>query len=101
MRVPKRSLAFLVGAGLLPSPAFAQDLTLVYKETESGALPTQYFTKERMRRNGPEGDSIVEYATGKITTIDHKKKEYSEITLAEAEARMKEARRRWRRRAPR
>ena len=91
MRLPKRSLLTVFGAGLLAGPAFAQDLTLVYKEAESGALTSQYFTKEKMRRNGPESDSIVEYATGKIISIDHKKKEYSEYTLAEAEARMKEA----------
>lgn len=91
MRLPMRSLAFSIGVGLLLGPAFAQDLTLVYKESESGALTSQYFTKEKMRRNGPESDSIVEYATGKIISIDHKKKEYSEYTLAEAEARMKEA----------
>jgi hypothetical protein len=91
MRFPKHSLAFGLGAGLLTGPAFAQDLTLVYKDTESGTLTSQYFTKEKMRRNGPDSDSIVEYATGKIISIDHKKKEYSEFTLAEAEARMKEA----------
>lgn len=91
MRFLDRSFLSMVGAGLLLGPAFAQDLTLVYKDTESGALTSQYFTKEKMRRNGPESDSIVEYATGKIISIDHKKKEYSEFTLAEAEARMKEA----------
>ena len=91
MRFSKLSLASLVGAGFLLGPAFAQDLTLVYKDTESGAVTSQYFTKEKMRRNGPESDSIVEYASGKIISIDHKKKEYSEFTLAEAEARMKEA----------
>ena len=41
--------------------------------------------------SGAEHDSIVEYATGKITSIDHKKKEYSEVTLAEMEAQMKAA----------
>ena len=33
----------------------------------------------------------MEYAAGKIVAIDHKKKEYSEITLAEMEAAMKAA----------
>jgi hypothetical protein len=90
MRLITRSLAFSFGAALLAGPAFAQDLTLVYKESDGGATSSRYFTKEKMRTSSPESDSIVEYATGKITTIDHKKKEYSEFTLAEAEARMKE-----------
>ena len=40
-----------------------------------------------MRRNEGDTDIIVDVAAGKITMIDHKKKEYSEITLAEMEAR--------------
>jgi hypothetical protein len=91
MRLALRTFAVLLGAPLLLAPAFAQDLTIVYKEGEGGAESAQYYTKEKMRRNSPESDTIVEYATGKIVTIDHKKKEYSEFTLAEAEARMKEA----------
>jgi hypothetical protein len=91
MQLLTRCLALSFGAGLLAVPALAQDLTLVYKETEGGATSSRYFTKEKMRTSSPESDTIVEYASGKITTIDHKKKEYSEFTLAEAEARMKEA----------
>ena len=91
MRLLTRCLAFSFGTGLLVAPAFAQDLTLVYKETEGGATSSRYYTKDKMRTSSPESDTIVEYASGKITTIDHKKKEYSEFTVAEAEARMKEA----------
>jgi hypothetical protein len=91
MRLAKLAFGFSVGAGLVGAPALAQDLTIVYKESEGGATSAQYFTKEKMRRNSPESDTIVEYATGKITSIDHKKKEYSEVTLAEMEARMKAA----------
>ena len=44
-----------------------------------------------MRSGDAEHETIVEYAAGKITSIDHKKKEYSEITLAEMDAAMKQA----------
>jgi Domain of unknown function (DUF4412) len=92
MSLARRSLAPALAAFALANLAPAQDLTVVYKETgEKAATSTQYFTKERMRMTGPEHDSIVEYATGKITSIDHKKKEYSEVTLAEMEAQMKAA----------
>ncbi|HEY5908209.1 MAG TPA: DUF4412 domain-containing protein [Vicinamibacteria bacterium] len=91
MRLLTRCLAFSFGTGFLIAPAFAQDLTLVYKETEGGATSSRYYTKDKMRTSSPESDTMVEYASGKITTIDHKKKEYSEFTVAEAEARMKEA----------
>ena len=91
MSLAKRSWALSLGALIVAANAPAQDLTLVYKETPGGETTAQYFTKERMRRNSPEQDSIFEYATGKITSIDHKKKEYSEFTLEEMEARMKQA----------
>jgi hypothetical protein len=80
--------ALLLLPVLLAAPALAQDLTLVFKSSGGGAS-AQYFTKERMRTNSPEHDTIVEYKTGRITNIDHKKKEYYEITLAEIEAQMK------------
>ena len=44
-----------------------------------------------MRTSGAEHDTIVEYASRKDHDIDHKKKEYSEVTLAEMEAPMKQA----------
>ena len=44
-----------------------------------------------MRTGDAQSETIVEYGPGKITAIDHKKKEYSETTLAEMEAAMKEA----------
>jgi hypothetical protein len=72
-------------------PARAEDLTIVFKETSSNGperTTTQYFTKDRVRHNLGDRDTIFEYAAGKITSIDHKKKEYSEITVAEMEAQM-------------
>jgi hypothetical protein len=44
-----------------------------------------------MRTGDSLSDTIIEYGPGKITTIDHKKKEYSEITLAEMETALKQA----------
>jgi hypothetical protein len=75
-------------------PARAEDLTIVSKETSSNGpekTTTQYFTKERMRHNMGDHDVIFEYGAGKMTQIDHKKKEYYEITLAEMEAQMQKA----------
>jgi len=91
MSLKSRSLAFTLGAALLAAPLVAQDLTLVFKETSSKGsdTSTQYFTKDRMRHNQADHDVIVEYGTGKITNIDHKKKEYTEINLADMEAQMK------------
>jgi Domain of unknown function (DUF4412) len=71
--------------------AHAEDLTIVSKETSSNGperTTTQFFTKERVRHNMGDRDTIFEYGAGKITNIDHKKKEYSEFTVAEMEAQM-------------
>jgi Domain of unknown function (DUF4412) len=86
-------VAFVVASALAVGTlsARAQDLTIVSKETSSNGperTTSQYFTKERVRHNQGDHDTIFEYAAGKITNIDHKKKEYSEITLAEMEAQM-------------
>jgi hypothetical protein len=43
-------------------------------------------TSERYRNSDPDTDSIIEFGTGKMTMIDHKKKEYWETTLQEMEA---------------
>ena len=93
MRMKLRSLTFTLGAVLVAGPVVAQDLTLVFKETGSrgGDTSSQYFTKERMRHNQGDHDTIMEYATGKITNIDHKKKEYFETSLLDMEAQMKAA----------
>ena len=86
-------LAAACAVGLAAAPARAEDLTLVFKTTsKSGAsTSTSYYSSEKMRTGDAEHDTIVEYASGKITSIDHKKKEYSEITADEMEAAMKAA----------
>jgi hypothetical protein len=73
--------------------ASAEDLTLVFKSTnkDGTSTTTSYYSSEKMRSGDAEHETIVEYAAGKITSIDHKKKEYSEITLAEMDAAMKQA----------
>lgn len=73
--------------------ASAEDLTLVFKATnkDGSSTATSYYSSEKMRSGDAERETIIEYAAGKITSIDHKKKEYSEITLAEMEAAMKQA----------
>jgi Domain of unknown function (DUF4412) len=73
--------------------ASAEDLTLVFKSTnkDGTSTATSYYSTEKMRSGDAEHETIVEYAAGKITSIDHKKKEYSEITLAEMDAAMKQA----------
>ena len=83
-------------AGLAAAPArvaSAEDLTLVYKTTgtQGATTATSYYSTEKLRTGDGLNDTIIEYGPGKIVAIDHKKKEYSEITLAELEATMKQA----------
>ena len=87
------ALAALCAAALLTAPAIAEDLTLVFKTTGPGSsgTSTQYYSSEKMRTTDGESETIVEYAPGRIVSIDHKKKEYSEITLAEMETAMNAA----------
>ncbi len=93
MMTTRRTLAAAGVAALLSVPALAEDLTVVFKTIGSGGggTSTSYYSSEKMRTGGADSETIFEYAAGKITAIDHKKKEYSEITLAEMEAAMKAA----------
>jgi hypothetical protein len=93
MTTTRSTLAAACAAALLAAPALAEDLTLVFKTTGSGGAgtSTSYYSSEKMRTGDAANETIVEYGPGKIVSIDHKKKEYSEITLAEMEAAMKEA----------
>lgn len=86
-----RLAAAALAAALCALPALAEDLTIVYKSTGPGGpgTSTSYYSSEKMRSGDAERDTIIEYGTGRIVTIDHKKKEYSEITAAEMEAAMK------------
>jgi len=79
-------------AAALAVPVMAEDLTIVYKVagTSGTGTATSYYTADKMRMSDLEHDTIVEYGGGgRIVTIDHKKKEYYEMTPAEMEAAMK------------
>ncbi len=93
MMTTRWTLAATAAAALLAAPALAEDLTIVFKTTGGGGggTSTSYYSSEKMRTGDAESETIVEYAAGKIVSVDHKKKEYSEITLAEMEAAMKAA----------
>jgi len=80
-------------AALVAVPALAEDLTIVYKTTggDGPGVATSYWSADRIRRSDPARDTIVEYTSGRMATIDHKKKEYWETTAAEMEAAMKAA----------
>jgi Domain of unknown function (DUF4412) len=91
MRVPKLSAGLLsAGLALAALPAAGEDLTIVFK-TDKGTQQAQYYTSTKARTNMGDRDSIMDFATGSITTIDHKKKEYSQFTLDQMEAAMKQA----------
>lgn len=93
MTTSRLIVAAACAAGLSSVPALAEDLTILYKTTgPSGAgSSTAYYSSEKMRTADAERETIVEYGPGRIVSIDHQKKEYSEITLAEMEAAMKAA----------
>ncbi len=87
MKTPRLALAVLAAAALA-APALAEDLTIVYKTATGGTVgsATAYYSADKMRTGDGNTDTIVEYGPGRIVSVDHKRKEYSEITLAEMEA---------------
>jgi hypothetical protein len=86
-----RMLAAAAAASLLAAPVIAEDLTIVYKTTGAGGAgsTTQYFASDKVRTGDADNETIMDYAAGRIVAVDHKKKEYSEITFAEMEAGLK------------
>ncbi len=88
-----RMLAAVAALSVLAAPAFAEDLTIVFKATGGGGggTTTHYFSSDKVRTGDADNETIMDYAAGKIVSIDHKKKEYSEITFAEMEAGLKAA----------
>src|SRR6266496_359400 len=81
------------GAAAQQAPFFAQDLTLHQTTTSTGkgaggenkpAQVTTYFSRDAMRSSSGESyDTIIRFGEGKMITIDHKKKTYTELTLQE------------------
>ncbi|HEX9636405.1 MAG TPA: DUF4412 domain-containing protein [Acidobacteriota bacterium] len=76
-----------VGAAMVIS-AGAEDLTIVSQVTagKHSTTSTQYITGDKVRTSDGNNDTIMEYSTGRMTMIDHKKKEYYETSLAEMSA---------------
>ena len=68
--------------------AAAEDLTITFKSSD-GSTPAHYYSKDRIRMNSGKTDTILEFASGKIVHVDHQKKEYSEMTIAELDESMK------------
>jgi hypothetical protein len=88
MRFLIRSLAvLLLSTGL---PAFAQDLTIVSKVTHDGGPPetkVSYISSDHVRISMGDGkESIVDFKTGQMTTLDAKKKTYYVTTRADMDA---------------
>jgi len=77
----------------LAMPVAAEDLTIVSKTTgpDQPATSTDYLTATMARYQSGDRDRIIDMKTGRIVTIDHKKREWSEITAAEIEAAMKKS----------
>src|ERR1700694_444863 len=83
-----RSLSILVFfTGLAVS---AQDLTIVSKATHDGGSPVttvSYISSDHVRiSNGDGKESIVDFKTGQMTTLDGKKKTYYVPTRADMDA---------------
>ncbi len=77
--------------------ASAQDLTIVSKVTHDGGAPethVSYISSDHVRMSQGDGkESIVDFKTGQMTTLDAKKKTYYVITRADMDtltARMQE-----------
>jgi hypothetical protein len=90
MKTLGRTLSLAAAVVLIALPVLAEDVVVVFKTDGSGeaGTSTQYYSREHMRTTAGQQDTVFEYASGTITNIDHKKKEYSQITLAEIEEAM-------------
>ena len=94
MRVSRLALLFVIGAVVFVNSAAAEDLTITYKVTGRGdtaTTATQYYSASKIRMSDGERDTILDLGAGRILSIDHRKKEYSEVTLAELEGMMQQA----------
>jgi len=75
----------------LPAVAGAEEMTVVSRTTVGTGAPTtstQYIGTDRIRTSDGENDVIVEVGTGRLTVINHKKKEYYEVTREQMQAGM-------------
>lgn len=85
-----RRLCSIFAFSLAAFPLIAEDLTIVSKVTmgDRSGTSTQYMTSTKSRTTDGEADTIMDYPTGKMTVIDHKKKSYWEATVEEMTAYM-------------
>lgn len=84
-----KTLAAVALALVVGLPAAAEELTIVSKTSGPGGAArtaTAYLATDKFRHSDGEHDSIMDFATGRIVTIDHKKKSYWETTLDEMRA---------------
>lgn len=83
-------VAACAALALAAVPTAAEDLTIVAKTTLNNEAPstsTSYYASDRMRVVDPGGQEFMaEYASGQMTMIDNKKKEYSVTTRQELDA---------------
>ena len=89
IRPGRLAFAFALSA-VFALPLVAEDLTIVSKVTIGGrsSTSTQYMTSTKSRSTDGQNDSIIDFPTGRLTSVDHKKKEYWETTVQEMAAYM-------------
>ena len=86
--IRRSALAVAALAGFAAA-AGAEDLTIVAKVTRNSEAPVTevtYISSEKMRASKADGEFIVDFATGNMTMINAKKKEYSVLTPQDFEA---------------
>lgn len=87
---PRSPIPAVLAAWLLSAAAQSEDLTVVSRVTfgKSETASTHYIGSQRSRTTGDQADTIIDYPTGKLTVVDHKKKEYFETSVEEMSAYM-------------
>jgi len=90
MGLAAAALTIVVAALAVPAPAAAPaGLTIVSKATSprgTNRTLTMYVSSDRIRMAGEDRDTIVDLPSGRVTTIDDRRKEYSETSLADLRA---------------
>jgi hypothetical protein len=92
MPIAHRLVSYALAAALA-APALATDLTIVSTVTAGkgkSTTSTQYLSEDKVRTSDAESDIIVDYATGSMTFVEHKKKRYWTTTPQEMAAQFQE-----------
>lgn len=80
-------LAFTLAVALaVPVVAGAEDLTLVSTVTPRKGSPvtiTHYLSANKVRTGNGDTETVIDFASGKLVTINNRKGEYSETTMDE------------------